>query len=184
MTSNQTARLIGAIFGLAFIMVNAAALPTAVGIPLRVLAILAFLRLFTMLRRSRTAQAAATATARPSVFGRGYRLVVVAEVAAGVAGLFVLSHVLHTPQAAVGWIALVVGVHFFGLAAVWRMPSVNRLAAAMSVCGAVGLALAFADAPRAAIAAVAGIVPGVLLLASVWWALREAAAPERPAPAA
>ncbi|MER5638891.1 hypothetical protein ABT095_18245 [Kitasatospora sp. NPDC002227] len=169
---NQLGRLIGAIFGLVFVLRNAGELPSGAGIPLRVLAILAFLRLFLLIRRSapaETGQAAAT-------FGRGYRLVVAAEVVAGAAGLFVLGQVLDTPKAAVGWIALVVGVHFFGLAAVWRMPSVHWLAAGLSACGAGGLALAFADAPTPAIATVAGITPGLLLLAAVAWTTRTPAA--------
>ncbi|GAA3036231.1 hypothetical protein GCM10020229_54500 [Kitasatospora albolonga] len=172
MRKNQLGPLIGAVFGLVFVLANTGPLPAGVGIPIRVLAVLAFLRLFTLLRR-RSAPSAPSAT-----FGRGYRLVVAVEVAAGAAGLFVISRVLHHPQAAVGWIALVVGLHFFGLAAVWRMPAVNALAAVLSVCGAAGIALAWAGAPQAAVATVAGIAPGAALLGAVAWTLRgKATAP-------
>lgn len=171
MHKNQTGALIGAIFGLVFVLANAGALPSAAAILLRVLAILAFLRLFSVMRRNRPAATGAPEAVESS-FGRGYRLVVAAEVVAGAGGLFVLSRVLYAPQAAVGWIALVVGVHFFGLAAVWRRPALNALAAAMSLCGAAGLVLAWADAPVAVIRAVAGIAPGALLLGSVWWSVR------------
>ncbi|MGK4583875.1 hypothetical protein [Kitasatospora sp. HPMI-4] len=165
MTSNQTGPLIGGIFGLVFIQANAGALPQAVGVPLRVLGAAAFLGLFVALRRARAPR---TADTPQRTFGRGYWLVVAAEVIALAAGLVVINSVLHAPHAVVGWIALVVGVHFFGLAAVWRMPSLRRLAAALSACGAVGLALAASGFSPAVIAAVSGIAPGVLLLASVW----------------
>ncbi len=186
MHKKQTAPLIGAAFGLAFVLANAGALPSTAAVILRVLAILAFLRLFLALRHrpAGTPAGAAAAEDAPTapLFGRGYRLVVAAEVVAGLSGLVVLNPVLHTPKATVGWIALVVGVHFLGLAAVWRRPSLNALAAAMSGCGAAGLALAVADAPAAVIAAVAGIVPGCLLLGSVALSLRApavGAAPQR-----
>ncbi|GAA2812645.1 hypothetical protein GCM10010505_43420 [Kitasatospora aburaviensis] len=176
---NQVARLIGAIFGLVFVLANAAALPSAVGIPLRALAVLAFLWLFIALRRDRPA-AVATGPATAATFGRGYRVVVAAEVVAGLGGLIVLNPVLHLPRASVGWIAAVVGLHFFGLAVVWRMPSVHVLAALLTACGAAGLVLAWADAPAAAIASISGIVPGALLLGAVGWTLRSPNGRSRP----
>lgn len=170
MTSNQTGQLIGAIFGLVFVLVNAGALPSAAGIPLRVLAIAAFIGLIIALRRVRMPQAAAGSTA-PRTFGRGYRRVVAAEVFAGLVGIFVINGLLHAPSATVAWIALVVGLHFFGLAAVWHAASLRWLAAGMSACGAVGLILAACGSSLAVIAAVAGITPGALLLGSVWWSI-------------
>ncbi|MFG2973691.1 hypothetical protein ACGFYY_11875 [Streptomyces sp. NPDC048331] len=176
MTSHQTGRLIGAIFGLVFVAANAGALPTVAAVPLRVLAVVSFVALFIALRRTRTTPAAdegtGAAAAAPKRFGRSYRLVVAAEVVAALAGFLVITRVLHTPQASVAWLSLVVGLHFFGLAAVWRMPSLRRLAAAMTGCGAAGLVLAACGASLAVIATVAGIAPGVLLLGSVWWSLR------------
>ncbi|WP_327412589.1 hypothetical protein [Streptomyces sp. NBC_01233] len=176
MASHQTSGLIGAAFGVFFVQANAAALPPAVAVPLRLLAIAAFIRLFIALRRSRVPSAATGGTA-PRRFGRGYLIVVAAEVAAVAAGLFVINRLLHAPQATVGWIALVVGLHFFGLAAVWRMPSLRLPAAAMSACGAVGLVLAACGCSTAVIAAVAGIAPGALLLGSVRWSVRTAPGP-------
>lgn len=105
------------------------------------------------------------------MFGRGYVLVVAAEVAAALVGVLVINLVLHVPQATVAWISLVVGLHFFGLAVVWRMPGLRLLAAAMA-CGAAGLVLAACGASLAVIAPVAGIAPGALLFGSVAWSLR------------
>ncbi|MFE6841446.1 hypothetical protein [Streptomyces sp. NPDC057686] len=177
MTREKTGRTIGAAFGLAFIQVNAAALPTAAAIPLRVLALVAFLAVFRAVRRSPAPRpAAAAGTATRSYFGRRYGYVVAAEVITGAVGIFVVNGPLDAPNAVIAWIALVVGLHFFGLAVVWRTAPLNLLAAAMSACGAAGLVLAASGSSRAAVAVVAGIVPGALLLGSVWWSLRAAAA--------
>ncbi|MFD6940310.1 hypothetical protein ACFYRL_19280 [Streptomyces goshikiensis] len=182
MTRERTGRIIGASFGLAFIQVNAGALPVAAGTALRVLAVAAFVALLITLRRAPAPRPEAAAEAAPAVhFGRRYRYVVAAEAVVGVAGIVVINNVLHTPRATVGWIALVVGVHFFGLAVVWRMPALHRLGAGLSVCGAAGLALAAAGAPQAAVAAVAGVLPGALLLGSAWWKARGDTEPRRAA---
>ncbi|MEV7415018.1 hypothetical protein [Streptomyces sp. NPDC089919] len=175
MTSHQTSRFIGAAFGLVFVLANAGALPAAARTPLRMLAIGAFLLLFRAIRRAAPAPgdpAPATAPAAGAVFGRGYRLIVAAEVAALLGGLVVLNPVLHAPRATVGWIALVVGLHFFGLGLVWRRPSIHALAGALTACGAAGLVLAGCGAPDAAIRAVAGVLPGLVLLGSVGWSVR------------
>ncbi|MFJ9828807.1 hypothetical protein ACIRSU_31210 [Streptomyces sp. NPDC101160] len=169
MTKDQVGRLIGAGFGLFFVAANVGFLPTGVATPLRLAAIAAFLGVVVFGRRARPAPAPA---AGPR-FGRRYWYVVAAEVLALAAGLVVIARVLHAPQASVGWIAFVVGVHFFGLAVAWHRPSLHTLAAAITVCGATGLALAAADAPAQAIQVTAGVVPGLLLLGSVWWSARS-----------
>lgn len=178
MTKDRTGRIIGASFGLFFVQANAGALPPRIGTPLRVLAAAAFVALVVLGRRG-GATGGTERAAGGAGFGRRYWYVVAAEAVGLAAGLVVISRVLHAPQAAVGWIAFVVGVHFFGLAAAWRRPQLHVLGAALTACGAAGLALAALGAPTAAIATVAGILPGALLLASVWWGGRtktEAAA--------
>ncbi|MCX4984201.1 hypothetical protein [Streptomyces sp. NBC_00572] len=175
MTKDQTGRLVGAAFGLVFIQANAGVLPTAVAAPLRLLAVAAFLGVVVLGRRGRAAPrttGTGTDIATGTGFGRRYWYVVAAEVLALTAGLLVINRVLHTPRASVGWIAFVVGVHFFGLAAAWRRPSLNTLAVSLTACGFGGLILAALDAPAAVIGAVAGVLPGALLLAAVWWSGR------------
>ncbi|MBV6699133.1 SpoIIE family protein phosphatase [Kitasatospora aureofaciens] len=81
MTRDQTGRLIGGIFGLVFVEVNAGTLPSVAGVPLRVLAIAAFVGLLVMLRRDRTPLP--TRTAPRTNFGRRYRLVVAVEAVVG-----------------------------------------------------------------------------------------------------
>lgn len=171
MTRDRTGRIIGASFGLFFVQANAGALPTRIGTPLRVLAAAAFVALVVFGGRG-SGTGSTERTTGGAGFGRRYWYVVAAEVAGLAAGLVVISRVLHAPQAAVGWIAFVVGVHFFGLAAAWRRPELHVLGAALTACGTGGLALAALGAPAAAVATVAGILPGVLLLGSVWWSGR------------
>ncbi|MFJ5549963.1 hypothetical protein [Streptomyces sp. NPDC093225] len=165
MTSQFTGRIIGGAFGVVFVQANAGALPQGVARPVRLLAVAAFLALF-VTRRGRGSRAELPAPR--TGFGRRYWYVVAAEVLALVVGLLVISRVLHAPHAFVGWIAFVVGVHFFGLAASWRRPALHVLGAALAACGLGALALAALDAPAWAVATAGGIVPGALLLASVW----------------
>ncbi|MGW2373129.1 hypothetical protein [Kitasatospora sp. NPDC001683] len=103
----------------------------------------------------------------------------VAEVVAIVAGLAVINKVLHTPEATVGWVALVVGVHFFGIAVAWRRPAMHVLGVGLAACGALGLVLAFCGASAAVVALATGIAPGATLLGSVWWFGRAVGAPGR-----
>ncbi|MFE2854935.1 hypothetical protein ACFXJO_27940 [Streptomyces lavendulae] len=172
MTRGRTGLIIGGAFGLAFVAMNAGAV-APLTVPLRLLAIAAFIGLFFASRplvagTGADATARTAPTARPA-FGRRYWLVVAAEAAAALAGVFLTARVFHAPHLAVACIALVVGVHFFALAAVWRQASLHVLGAAMTACGAAGLALGAAGAGTAVVSAVAGIAPGVLLLASAWW---------------
>jgi hypothetical protein len=93
------------------------------------------------------------------------------EVVAIAVGLALLNGPLHAPQAAVAWIALVVGAHFIGLAVVWKQFFFHWLGASILLCGAIVLAVA--TSPQGAIDTVAGVLPGALLLAfSLWGSIR------------
>ncbi|MFE5559990.1 hypothetical protein [Streptomyces sp. NPDC056544] len=159
-------------FGLVFVLVHAGALPTAAALPVCALGTASFTWLFVALRRVRTPPAGGGGGAVPRRFGRSFFLVVAAEVAVAVAGFLVINLVFHAPRAAAPWLSLVVGLHFFGLAAIWRMPSLRLLAASTAACGAAGLVLAACGASLAVIATASGVAPGALLLGSVWWSLR------------
>ncbi len=97
-------------------------------------------------------------------FGRAYWCTVAGEVIAIVAGAVVLTGPLHAGDAVIAWISLVVGAHFFVLAAVWHQPFHDALGAAITTCGVAGLAAAVAGASAAVIATVAGLAPGFVLL--------------------
>jgi len=153
-----------ALFGLIFVMANVGTLPSTLGTAFAVLAVAAFVVvLLTVLRPDRESE---PGTPGGTAFGRGYWLELAAEVAAGAVGLVVLNGPLDAPDAGVAWIAFVVGVHFFGLAVVWRQSFFRWLGAAITACGALGLILAAAGSSAAGIAAVGGVLPGFVLLVS------------------
>ncbi|MDN5757858.1 MAG: hypothetical protein L0H59_04910 [Tomitella sp.] len=189
--------LIAAAFGLVYVVVNSWPLPSAVTWAVRVCAIVLFVAIATLavtasLLPSRAAPAAETASpsqldhaptdsAHPrTVFTRGYWLVVGAEVVALFGGLAVINNLLHAPHAGVAWVSVVVGVHFFALARVFRLGFFDLLGAMVAACGAVGLVLAAIDGSGGATAAVAGVVPGFILLGFGLWGMRSR--PPRPAP--
>ncbi len=98
------------------------------------------------------------------------------------AGWYLLNGPLGRPDAALPWVTLVVGVHFFALALVFRARAQHFLGASLTVCGVVGLALAVGGAPASSVALTAGICPGFVLLAFSLWDLSRArpAAGARP----
>lgn len=172
MTPNRIGLVIGAAFGLVYVVVNAGALPSPAGPLLTVLGVVAFVGVLLALRRAGQARSGDGAAGRG--FGRGYWLVVMAEVIAVGAGNVLLNGPLDLPQGVLPWISFVVGVHFLGLANVWDEPSLAWLGGGIATLGALGLGLASAGASEAAIASIAGIGPGALLLAgSIWGASRE-----------
>jgi hypothetical protein len=97
-------------------------------------------------------------------FGLGYWLVVAGEVAAIPAGAALLNGPAGLPHAVVGWVSVVVGVHFVALAAIWRLGLFRLLGAAIALCGVAGVTAAVMGAPSAVIDMVGGVLPGVLLL--------------------
>jgi len=85
---------------------------------------------------------------------------------------------LHAPQAAVAWIALVVGIHFIALAVVWKLLSFHGLGAALALGGVAGLVLATVGFAVSPIDVVGGVVPGVILLGfGLWGATGNADSP-------
>jgi hypothetical protein len=155
--------LIGGIFGLIYVEVNAGALPEPWRVVLRVAAGVAFAGLIVLLARgTRT-------PADPGVqrgFGRRYWLVVAAEAAAIPAGAALLNGPVGLPHAVVAWVSVVVGVHFVVLAAIWRLGLFRLLGASIALCGIAGLIAAAGGASTAVIAVIGGVLPGVLLLAA------------------
>lgn len=162
--------LIGASFGTVFVLVNASGLPTGVAILLRVLAVVAFtVVLLGFLRTSRELRAAAQPA--PVGFTRFYWMVVALEAIALFGGLTLLRPI--EPAAALGWIALVVGVHFLPLARLWPEGRTQLLwiAGIMTALGVLGLVLAFSVHDAVLVAVVSGVGSGVVLLG---WSLVQA----------
>lgn len=162
---------IGGAFGLIYIEVNAGSLPAPWALTLRIAAGVAVAGLALLLAFAARvlSRSATSADSEPRAgFGARYWLVVAAEVAAIWAGAAILSGPVGRPHAVVAWVSVVVGVHFFALAALWRLRLMGYLGAAMALCGVAGLAAAFAAAPGAVVAAAGGLLPGLLLLAAAY----------------
>jgi hypothetical protein len=168
MRPDRLGLVIGATFGLVYVEVNAHAVSSPIGPLLQVLGVIAYVGVLVALRRASMTQTG-EGPARPG-FGRGYWLVVVAEVAAFAGGNALLNGPLDLPQGVLPWISFVVGVHFIGLAKVWHEASLGWVGSGIAVLGVLGLGLAWADASHTAIALIAGVGPGVVLLAASGWA--------------
>ncbi len=163
-TRARMLRLIGGVFGLVYVVVNAGSLPSTVAAALRVLAIAAFAGLVIATRRAVVEPK--SDQSQGMAFSRPFWVVAAFESATIVGGWAVVSLALHAPHAVVAWVSVVVGVHFFALARVWRQSFYVWLGGAITACGVAGLVATMAGASDAAIAVVGGIVPGALLLAA------------------
>lgn len=166
MSREKLGSLIGAAFGLVFVLVNTGSLATAVAVPLRVLGVVAFLAVVIAVRRPGPATGM---RGGGGGFSRRYWLVVAAEVLAIWFGLALLNGPLHTPHAAVAWVSLVVGAHFIALALVWTNPLFHWLGAALLGCGVVGLILATRGTDAGVIDLAGGVLPGAILLGFGLW---------------
>jgi hypothetical protein len=176
--------LIGTGFGLLFIEVNSAHLPgPAVGVTRIAGAVIAVVLIALIAAASRISSAESPAGERASLVGRGYWITAMLEAAALLAGLTVINTVLQHSEVAVAWVALVVGIHFFGLARIWRLPHFNALGAAMTLLGMAGFVLDASGGTAALIALVSGIGSGLVLFISVaaglWAGTQKVSASDR-----
>ncbi|WP_306366539.1 hypothetical protein [Nocardiopsis sp. CC223A] len=162
--------LIGAGFGLAFVLANAGPpLPSAVGMVLRVLAVAALVATVVLsgaLSRRPAPPAAEAGPAPAFRFGPFYGVVVLVEVVLIFGGVQVLRLSEAPWQANVAWIALVVGLHFLPLAWYWRMREILAAALYISAMGAVGLVMVAVGAAEWA-PFVSGVLTGLGILAGI-----------------
>ncbi|GAB2957736.1 hypothetical protein LWP59_36145 [Amycolatopsis acidiphila] len=163
--------LIAIVFGLVFVEVNSGGLDTPWPLVVRIAGVLVAAGLgFAVFRLGRPQD---SGDAQGTWFGeRRYWIVVAAEAVALFGGLFVINGVLGHSEVAVAWIALVVGVHFFGLAAAFRLNRFHVLGAVMTLLGIAGFVLDVAGASAATIGLVSGVLSGVALFATVAVSLR------------
>lgn len=166
--------LVAITFGTVFVLANSAALPTPWPVVIRAVGLVVAALLVVGLALVVRATPTATQVPASEHMDRRYWLIVALEAGALFGGLAVINGVLHRSAVSVAWVALVVGVHFFGLAWIWRMPLYHWLGAAMSVLGLTGfLIYAFGGAPEI-VGLVAGVGSGAALYATVGVALRQA----------
>jgi hypothetical protein len=161
-------------FGTVFVLVNSGGLPDPWPLVIRAACVLvAALLVAGLVLVARKAPPATQAPASDFV-DRRYWIIVALEAVALFGGLFVVNGVLHRAAVSVAWVALVVGVHFFGLARIWRMPLYYWLGAAMTVLGLAGFLIYALGGTAAIIGLVAGVGSGAALYAAVGVALRDA----------
>ncbi|GIF13985.1 hypothetical protein [Actinoplanes teichomyceticus] len=164
--------MIALAFGTVFVVVNSGELPEPWPVSIRVAGVLVAVGLAAWLLRV-TRSGVATRQTGAGFGDRRYWYVVAAEVIVLFAGLNVITRVLHAPEAAVGWVAVVVGLHFNALAWAWRMPLFHRLGAVMTALGVAGFVAYALNASAATIGLIAGVGSGVALFVTVAVALRD-----------
>ena len=168
--------LIALSFGTVFVVVNSGGLSDPWPLVIRATAAAVAVALLAGLFRALRTAAAPAATARGTGFtDHRYWIIVGAEVIALFGGLAVINGIVERPAIAAAWVAVVVGVHFFGLAFAWRMPMFHWLGAAMTALGVAGFLVYAAGGGAAAVGLVSGVDSGFLLYAMVAVALRQTA---------
>ena len=97
-----TACVVGAVFGLVYVVANAGGLAPGVALALRAAAGLAVVVVLVLLRRARVDHDREPGEGES--LGRGYWTVVAVEVAVGLVGAAVLAGPVDAPQAVLPWI--------------------------------------------------------------------------------
>lgn len=123
-------------------------------------------------RKQRAAQRANPGPAERSMFAsRGYRLVVLVEVIALVAGYLLLGPVSHGTYRIV-WFALVVGVHFVGFGRLFAF-RFYFVGAALILAAIAGLIVGLAGGGLATVEAVTGFAAGLTLFITPLVTIRQ-----------
>lgn len=159
MRTRPLGSLVGAVAGLAFVLLNAGAVPaTRVW---QVLAVVAALVIawFVVLRGPRVTQAAPD---RAAV--RTYGFAVTAMLVAIPVGASLLTNVLDRPHAVVVWVVLVVGAHFLPFARAFALPVFRILALSLLTVAVVGAVPTLAS-DSATAAGWTGVAAGFVLQA-------------------
>jgi hypothetical protein len=168
-TGQSTGLLIGLVFGLIFVEVNSGDVASHWSFGLRVTGVMIAVILFVgLLRRRRPLDRAGQAAGR---FDRRYWVVMVVEVVALLGGLVIINRVLDADRFTVAWVAVVVGVHFFGLGSIWRDRVLYLVGAVLTLLGLAGFLVGVAGGSAGAIALVSGVGSGVALFLVVGLAL-------------
>jgi uncharacterized membrane protein len=161
-------------FGTVFVLVNSAGLPAPWPFVIRVIGLLVAALLVVGLVLVVRRGSSVTRAPASGFVDRRYGLIVALEAGALFGGLAVINGVLHRTAVSVAWVALVVGVHFFGLARIWHMPLYQWLGAAMTVLGLAGFLIYALGGPAATVGLVAGVGSGMVLYTAVALAVGDA----------
>jgi hypothetical protein len=158
-------------FGTVFVLVNSATLPAPWPAVIRVIGLVVAALLIVGLRLVVRGGSSETLAPASGFVNRSYWLIVALEAVALFGGLAVVNGVLHRTAVSVAWVAVVVGVHFFGLGRIWRMQLYHWLGAAITVLGLAGFLIYALGGQAAAVGLVAGVGSGAALYATVGVAL-------------
>ncbi|UVI36118.1 hypothetical protein [Brevibacterium spongiae] len=163
--------LIGAGFGLLFLIINSSQFSTVGRTLVIALGALAFagIAVFAVRGLMRSRAAASARDRRGPPFGRAYWIIVLIEAVLLFAGARLLSGLGH-PELGVAWVAVVVGTHFYALGWVFGLDRFHVLATIVTLCGIGGFIAFFAAAP-AFIPVISGVISGFALLGFAMWAL-------------
>lgn len=174
----MTGMLIGATFGMVFVIINTVGpLNATIGAVLRGAAILSLAAVVVMwflaIRRAKiNGVEPAASPGAANMFGLGFVVVVVIEAVLLFGGLAMLRAWEQPEQINVAWIAFVVGVHFIALAPVWKQRGILPPGVILTVFGLAGFVMA-ATSAIAWVPFVSGVLSGATLLAgSVTFAWR------------
>lgn len=157
----RIAPAIGAVGGLAFILINAGELPSMPALVVRGVGVAAFAFViwFAVLRRRPDEGPRDPVSPRAM---RVYWISVAAEAAAIPVGAAVIASVLELPELTVCWVVLVLGVHFLPFAGAFELPIFAQMGWTLVGLALVGGALALTVTEQAA--AWSAIAAGAVLL--------------------
>jgi uncharacterized membrane protein len=159
--------VVGITFGTVFVLVNSDGVPVPWPFVIRLIGLLVaavlVVGLVLAVRRGSSVEPAP----RSGFVDQRYWLIVALEAVALFGGLAVLNGVLHGKAVSVAWVALIVGVHFFGLARIWRMPLYHWLGTAMAILGLAGFLIYALGGSAAIVGLVAGVGSGAALYVAI-----------------
>ncbi|GAB3715574.1 hypothetical protein [Mariniluteicoccus flavus] len=164
MSGRLIGSLVGASFGLVFLLVNSGGLPALWPLVVRVVAAAAAVAFVALVVRGRRRLFSRGDEDSAKPFGGWFWLILAVEVVALFGGRLVLGRFVDLAVAGVAWTTLVVGAHFFPMARVTGMRMFLALAAALTPLGVIGLALAFAGSAAWPVALISGVGAGLVLL--------------------
>ena len=163
--------LIGAIGGLAFVLVNSGSLPPALVVPVRILGVLGFLAVIGFVVIRPWARERPDRPPRPSGL-RIYLISVAAMVVLLPVGAAVLGRSASLSGLQLPWVVFIVGAHFLPLAIAYRAWVFAWLGGAMVLTAVVGALVVLTTGPQTA--GWTGVAAGLeLLMASVWPAVQR-----------
>ena len=167
--------LIGAGFGLLFLIINTGQFSTLGRTLVITVGVLAFagIAIFAirgLMQGGRAGRGeSGKGSRREPPLGRAYWIIVLIEAVLLFAGTRLLAGLGH-PELGVAWVAVVVGTHFYALGRVFGLDRFHVLATVVTLCGIGGFIAFFAAAP-AFIPVISGVIAGFVLLTFAMWAL-------------